>query len=405
MTLTARAKRGIRSVVDRAVAPYVERLSAEIASQRADGAPEPPPAPPAEPLDGYVPPGHRFDAALHALRTAELERLAGRYERVVSIGASGRWYFDWFGACVGTVGEHVGLEAYEPEPPDLPPHVRWIATTADRFDGVDDASVDMVFAGQTTEHLWAHELAGFLLHARRVLRPDGRLVVDSPNRLVTDHLRWSHGGHTVELSAGEFAELLTLAGFAAESTRGIWSCRAPGGPVRDLDDGVDDPATLARRVVDAADRPDDAFVWWIVARPSGAPDADALLRRTRELYERHWPARVCRGMWPATAPALAVSGRSSVRSLPFLLPPGRYELVVDVDTPEAVDELVVELLEPDNTVLHVLTPSTSSSERPWVWHFEHAANSFATGIRVDLVASGAVSVAMPLRLTRVDPSS
>jgi len=58
---------------------------------------------------------------------------------------------------------------------------RYTAATADRFEGVEDDSVDLVFAGQTTEHLWAHELTGFLLQAHRVLHVDGLLVMDSPN--------------------------------------------------------------------------------------------------------------------------------------------------------------------------------------------------------------------------------
>jgi hypothetical protein len=64
---------------------------------------------------------------------------------------------------------HVGVEAYESMPDDLPAYVEWIVNTADKMSGVENSSVDLVFAGQTTEHLWADELAGFLLESHRVL--------------------------------------------------------------------------------------------------------------------------------------------------------------------------------------------------------------------------------------------
>ena len=37
---------------------------------------------------------------------------------------------------------------------------------ADQMSDVGDGYVDLVFAGQTTEHLWEHELAGFLVEPR-----------------------------------------------------------------------------------------------------------------------------------------------------------------------------------------------------------------------------------------------
>ena len=141
-------------------------------------------------------------------------------ESVLSVGANGSWYFEWFRQSVGDVTEHIGIEAYLPRPDDLPGYVTWVANTADQMIDVASGSVDLVFAGQTTEHLWAHELVGFLSEAHRVLRAGGRLSLDSPNQHVTQHLLWSHGEHTIELDEQEFSELLELAGFACSTWRG-----------------------------------------------------------------------------------------------------------------------------------------------------------------------------------------
>ena len=72
---------------------------------------------------------------------------------------------------------------------------------------VGNASCDLVFSGQNLEHLWPDEVSGFLLEAARVLRPGGHLVVDSPNRLLTAPLNWSHPEHTIELTLAEVAKM------------------------------------------------------------------------------------------------------------------------------------------------------------------------------------------------------
>jgi SAM-dependent methyltransferase len=249
-------------------------------------------------------PSDFFHNALHELRTMSLEKVPRGARRAVSVGASGRWYFDWFERCVGALDAHVGVEAFELRPEDLPRHVEWVESTADRFEGVPDERADLVFAGQTTEHLWATELVGFLLEAARVLAPGGRLVLDSPNRLVTEHLRWSHGGHTIELSSAEMEELLAYAGFDVDVRRGLWRCRF-GSAVLQLEEELSRPKVLVRRVAET--EPDDAFVWWLEAtRAAREPDSASLSRRVEALFDEHWPTRVSRGLWPGPGVDTAV---------------------------------------------------------------------------------------------------
>ncbi len=398
--MTQRSKRLFRRAVDRVAMPYVEQVLAASATAE--------PASPAGTSMGddgdatSTVPSDFFHNMLHELRTIELERLRGPYERVVSVGASGRWYFDWFERSVGQVREHIGVEAFEPEPADLPAYVRWVPTTADRFDGLADDETDMVFAGQTTEHLWSDELAAFLLQARRVLRGSGHLVLDSPNRLVTEHLDWSHGGHTVELSPGEISELVQLAGFEVESLRGVWGCRV-GGELVQLEDRLDESSLLVRRIVDGPDHPDDCFVWWLVARPSGAPDPDVLRARVDELYARHWPTRVCRGMWPGPSgdlPEFAPGTTTTLRSLPFMLRPGSFTFGLQLEAGDIAElaDARLTLVLPGGHAVHDrgLSEASVDSSGVW-WSVEQVDLMFALSIELSVTAGDtAVRVAMPL---------
>ncbi len=339
-----------------------------------------------------VPAGHGVDDAFHhvnhMLRTVELERVPKGAARVLSVGANGRWYFDWFEACVGPVEQHVGVEAFEPMPVDLPPYVRWLPETADHMVGVADGSLDLVFAGQTTEHLWSEELAGFLEEAHRVLGRDGLLVLDSPNRLVTEHLHWSHGGHTVELSPDEISELVTAAGFRVESMVGIWRCELDG-RVLGLEEGLDDPGLVVRRVLTARDDPDESFIWWLTARRTEeAPEPD-LWARVKDLFERHWDTRASRGLAPtsqARSFRIEAGDVGTVgETLPFPLRAGRHQLTVELESGswDDVGGMRLELVAPGERVIHVLDPSEGESADPrsHTWHLVQSALCFAVVVR------------------------
>jgi SAM-dependent methyltransferase len=387
--LRQRAKSVGRAVVDRVARPYVNEIRDAVVSASTTHRIE------VDSTVGLAPgnvPSDFFHNLLHELRTIELERTPYAGPRALSVGASGTWYFEWFERHYGVVEHHIGIEAFEPEPPDLQSNVHWIPAPADRFDGVDDGTVDVVFAGQTTEHLWANELLGFLLESHRVLRPGGLLALDSPNRLVTEHLLWSHGGHTIELSPDEMAELLRLAGFDPLPARGAWTCRR-GDERFALEEGLDDPALLARRIALGGDSADDSFIWWInAARAERTPHAADLRDQIQSLFERHWPRRVCRGMADPIATTVHISTAApAVSTLPFPLPRGTWELEIEQLGATGSDPVQVgaRILAPGGEVLHVLDgASATTAGKIARWTFDRPDLVFACTMEVTLQGAG-----------------
>lgn len=84
-----------------------------------------------------------------------------------------------------------------------------------------DGSVDVVANLQVIEHLWdQHE---FLTECRRALRPGGRLLVTTPNRITFSPGRDTplNPFHTRELAPSELDSLLQGAGFEVHSLEGL----------------------------------------------------------------------------------------------------------------------------------------------------------------------------------------
>lgn len=95
-----------------------------------------------------------------------------------------------------------------------------------------DSTVDVVANFQVIEHLW--DQGGFLAECLRVLRPGGKLIVTTPNRLTftPDSDTPLNPYHTRELSPSELDSLLREAGFEVELLHGLHH----GAGVRALDE-------------------------------------------------------------------------------------------------------------------------------------------------------------------------
>ncbi|GAB3372155.1 class I SAM-dependent methyltransferase [Amycolatopsis echigonensis] len=84
-----------------------------------------------------------------------------------------------------------------------------------------DGTVDVVANFQVIEHLWDQD--GFLAECFRVLRPGGKLLVTTPNRLTftPDSDTPLNPFHTRELSPSEMDGLLRAAGFTVAALNGL----------------------------------------------------------------------------------------------------------------------------------------------------------------------------------------
>jgi SAM-dependent methyltransferase len=336
--LAGQAKTAMRRVADRILRPYVDEV---IVAVHESG--PPPDRPP------LAPPFYDQHAALHEARSLALADMPPGAQTVLSVGANGRWYFDWFDEEYGPIARHIGVEAYMPRPDDLPANVEWIeADVADREGAatVSSGSVDLVFCGQNLEHLWPGQMVAMLVEANRVLRDGGWLVVDSPNRLLTAELNWSMSEHTVELTPDEATQLLEAAGYAVEVMKGLWLCRkeGPGGPVRyalePCPDATGTGATL-RRMALARQRPQDSFIWWAEARKVAPPDVEAVRELVLGIFEANWAERVGRMRPHDGTPLTLADGRRGAelpRGTPGFVvigpwmpvPEGTYDFVVEV---------------------------------------------------------------------------
>ncbi|GFG49913.1 SAM-dependent methyltransferase [Mycolicibacterium agri] len=89
-----------------------------------------------------------------------------------------------------------------------------------------DAAVDVVVNFQVIEHLW--DQPQFVAECLRVLRPSGRLLMSTPNRVTFSPGRDTpiNPFHTRELNADELTELLESAGFTVEAMLGVFHGKA-----------------------------------------------------------------------------------------------------------------------------------------------------------------------------------
>ena len=333
-----RAKRLARRLLDRVAEPYVAESARRVVESLAVDQPEPVPA--------STPVVVELHAALHEARSIALADMPAGADVVLSAGASGLWYFEWFDREYGPIKHHIGIEAYLPQPDGLPVNVEWVEADLAAPEGVaavGTGSVDLVFSGQNIEHLWPEQTVAFLVESNRVLRDDGLLVVDSPNRALTEAYQWSMGEHTIELEPSEAVTVLGLAGFAVERMKGLWLCREAGRLLPlDPTPAMWGPGGYARRVAMATAHPEDSFIWWAEARKVGRPDPAGLRRAINGIFESAWDERVARVRPMGGTEILLADGSPGVvmprgaegyaLAGPYMaLPPGAYAFALPVE--------------------------------------------------------------------------
>ncbi len=125
-----------------------------------------------------------------------------------------------FGAGSGNFLRHVraarkiAVERDEFTPPD---GCEKVVSRDGALTSVADASVDRVLASNVFEHLASPEaLLAALREIRRVLRPDGRLLVLGPNWRYAWREYWDFLDHRLALSDVTLAEALAVSGFEVE---------------------------------------------------------------------------------------------------------------------------------------------------------------------------------------------
>lgn len=208
-----------------------------------------------------------IDDVIHEERGRLLQALPKGAKTVCSAGAAGSWYFEWFERNYGPVDLHYGVELYLEEPCQLPSNVVWVKNSVSDMRAVPTSSIDLLFSGQNIEHLFYDDLLGFLTESQRVVKPSGLLCMDSPNRLITQEIGYIQPQHVLEFTAEDGCRLLESAGFEIIATHGILSCVSNG---RRYNDVTEIGADVQARRSGALRHPNDAFIWWIVARKSAS---------------------------------------------------------------------------------------------------------------------------------------
>lgn len=128
----------------------------------------------------------------------------------------------------------------------------------------DEESVDLVYSGQSIEHVTAADGDLVLQQVRRILRPGGAIAIDTPNARVTRVQQEAliDPDHKLEYTWPELRDKIVDAGLEVQET---WGLNYAGESVRT---GRFDPNEVARNWGLHADL-EDCYILAVVARRPG----------------------------------------------------------------------------------------------------------------------------------------
>jgi SAM-dependent methyltransferase len=102
--------------------------------------------------------------------------------------------------------------------------IEYVHSSMTDLSAIEDGVADMVFSGESIEHVTEAEAVRVIAEAWRVLKPGGHFCLDTPNGLLTrihSPDQFIHPEHKVEYTPGDLIEMLKDGGFEVVETGGI----------------------------------------------------------------------------------------------------------------------------------------------------------------------------------------